>query len=198
MHNQLTIPALLLLPGLALAGAITTGTDEQAMLPYWQYQDEGMSIRFVQRLPDQSRAYFVARGFSAVQADRIAQSCVFQTVFRNISHTGTPSAITYQMQDWVVSHNGKHSKMKTREAWATQWQQLNIAAPARLAFTWSLLPTTQDYQPGDYNWGMSVFDLPPASPFILQLSWQQFGEQRQATIPGMQCAADTHPAPETP
>lgn len=183
---------------LSTPSAITTGTDEQAMLPYWQYKDEGMSIRLVQRIPDQTRGYFVARGFSAEHAELIAQSCVFQTVFKNISDQGKPSAIVYNMENWIVTHNGKAGGMNTREKWATQWQTLNVAPPAKLAFEWSLLPTTQDYQPGDYNWGMSIFDLVPASSFSLKLTWQQYGEQRSVIIPNMQCAADIHADPETP
>jgi len=177
---------------------ITTGTDEQAGLPYWQYKDEGLSIRFIQRLPDQTRGYFIGRGFSAEHAELIAQSCVFQTIFKNISDKNTPSEIIYNMQNWLVHHNGKTGEMKTREKWSTQWQQLNIATPAKLAFEWGLLPTTQDYQAGDYNWGMAIFDLPLASSFTLQLNWQQFGEQRNVTIPNMQCAADIHADPESP
>jgi len=179
-------------------GSITTGTDEQAMLPYWQYQDTGMSIRLVQRLPDQTRGYFVARGFSSEHAELIAQSCVFQTVFKNISDKTQPSAITYHMKNWVVRHNGKIGEMKTREKWATQWQALNVPTPAQLAFEWSLLPTTQDYQPGDYNWGMAIFNLAPADSFTLKLTWQQHGEQRSVTIPDMQCAADIDADPEAP
>jgi len=183
---------------LSAPSAITTGIDEQAMLPYWQYKDEGMSIRLVQRLPDQTRGYFVARGFSAEHAELIAQSCVFQTVFKNISDQGKPSAIVYNMENWIVTHNGKAGEMKTREKWATQWQKLNVAPPAKLAFEWSLLPTSQDYQPGDYNWGMAIFDLAPASSFSLKLTWQQYGEQHSVTIPDMQCAADIHADPEAP
>ena len=180
------------------AGVISTGTDEQAMLPYWQYQDEGMSIRLIQRLPDQTRGYFVARGFSNEHAELIAQSCVFQTIFKNISDKSTPSAIVYNMNNWVVTHQGVASEMKTREKWAEQWQQLKIATPARLAFEWSLLPTTQDYQAGDYNWGMAIFNLAPADTFTAKISWQQYGKQRNITIPNMQCAADIHADPEAP
>ena len=177
---------------------ITTGTDEQARLPYWQYQDDGLSIRLIQRLPDQTRGFFIARGFSIEHAELIAQSCVFQTIFKNISDKNNPSAITYNLLDWVVTHNGVDRKMKTREKWATLWQQLNIASPAKLAFEWGLLPTAQDYQSGDYNWGMAIFDIPPASNFSLKLTWQQYGKQHSVTIPNMQCAADIHANPEMP
>ena len=157
-----------------------------------------MSIRLIQRLPDQTRGYFVARGFSTEHAELIAQSCVFQTVFKNISDKGKPSEIIYNMENWIVTHQGKAGEMKTREKWATQWQQSNATILAKLAFISSLLPTMQDYQPGDNNKGMSTFDLAPASSFSLKLTWQQYGIQRSVTIPDMQCAADTHADPETP
>jgi len=177
---------------------ISSGIDEQTTLPYWQYKDKGISIRFVQRLPDQSRGYFIARGFSADDAELIAQSCVFQTIFKNISDNNTPSAVTYHMKNWRVQHKDGVGKMKTREKWAEQWQQSNIPMPAKLAFNWSLLPTTQDYQAGDYNWGMAIFNLKPAQSFSLTLTWQQYGKQHSATIPNMQCAADSHAEPEAP
>ena len=51
-------------------------TDEQAQLPYWEIRDAGMSLRLVQRLPDQTRGFFTARGFSAEHAERI-ELCIF-------------------------------------------------------------------------------------------------------------------------
>jgi len=199
MKNR-TCPLLirlgLLLPLLAQAGGITKGTDEQAKLPYWQYRDDGMSLRLVQRLPDQSRAFFLARGFSSGHAELIAQSCIFQTVFKNISNTGKPSPLTYNLRNWVISYKGKLGAMKTREDWDTQWQQLKAPQPARIAFEWSLVPTVQTYQAGDYNWGMSSFNLKPGSKFDLKLTWRQHGRQRSAVIPGIQCAADISSQPE--
>jgi len=192
----LPIYLLLLVPLLAQPADITTGTDEQAKLPYWQYQDDGMSVRLVQRLPDQTRGFFLARGFSAGQAELIAQSCVFQTVFRNISNTGRPSPLTYNLRDWIVTHQGRHGAMKTREDWEAQWLAMQVAPPARIAFEWSLLPTLQTYQAGDYNWGMSVFNLKPGSAFDLTLAWQQHGRLQRAVIRGMRCAADVPSQPE--
>jgi hypothetical protein len=195
MLNQLIVLPFMAFPLLVQAGSITSGTDEQARLPYWQYQDEGLSVRFVQRLPDQTRGYFQARGFSAEHAELIAQSCVFQTIIRNISDKSEPAVLSHRLQDWRVNYRGQDVPMKTREDWAVRWQALSVAAPARLAFTWSVLPDMQKYEPGDYNWGMAIFNLAPASSFKVKLSWHQYGEQRSVTIPAMQCAADIHSDP---
>jgi hypothetical protein len=187
---------VILLSSEVVAVELSSGIDEQAQLPYWQISDQGIALRLVQRLPIQTRAFFLARGFKHEQAERIAQSCVFQTVFKNISHqTEHPSTLTYNLHDWIVIHNGKQLGMKTREDWAREWRSENVAIPVQLAFEWALYPTQQQYEPGDYNWGMSIFNLKPGSKFDLKIVWRQFGEIKTAVITDMQCAADINPQP---
>jgi len=179
-----------------VAVELTTGIDAQAQLPYWQIKDEGMSLRLVQRLPIQSRAFFLARGFNKQQVERIAQSCVFQTVFKNVSHEAEqPAPLTYNLREWVISHNGKHQGIKTREDWSVEWLAEKVATPVQLAFEWALYPTEQEYKPGDYNWGMSVYDLKPGSKFDLKVVWHQFGKAHSTIIKNMQCAEDINPEP---
>ncbi|UCE90210.1 MAG: hypothetical protein JSW10_05170 [Pseudomonadota bacterium] len=178
------------------AAVATTGIDEQAKLPYWQLANKYMSLRLVQRLPDQSRGFFQARAFSKEHAERIAQSCVFQTVFKNLSNQSDPSPLEYNMREWVVYSKGRERGMKTREDWATEWQEAQVAQPSRIAFEWAMMPTRQAYEPGDYNWGMSMFNLKPDTPFDVKVVWQQHGKTHNAMIKGIRCAPDIHPDPE--
>ena len=177
------------------AAVVDTGTDAEAKLPYWEIVEQGVSIRLVQRLPEQTRGFFVARGFSEAHADRIALSCVFQTVFKNISHPSEPSPVEYNLRDWVVRAAGAPRVLKTREDWRKEWAARQAPQPAQLAFEWALLPTRQTYRPGDYNWGMSVFDLKPGTEFDLDVVWHQHGKQRAVRIKGMRCAPDIHLEP---
>ena len=174
---------------------LSTGIDADANLPYWELSDAGASIRLVQRLPDQTRAFFEARGFSKKHSEIIAQSCVFQTILRNISDQSRPGVMRYNLNAWTVHSDGKRQSMKMREPWDTQWAELNVAQASRIAFEWALLPSEQTYQPGDYIWGMSIFNLPPGKRFDLRLSWEQYGEIHAYTIPGIECAPDIHPDP---
>jgi hypothetical protein len=189
---------LLLAPSLAAAVTLSTGVDAQAGLPYWQIEDEGMSLRLVQRMPDQSRAFFMARGFSAEQVEQVAGRCVFQTVFRNLSHTRNSSPLHYTQLGWQVRGPEGSAAIMTRERWKTLWVEQGAPSAARIAFEWSLLPTEQTYEPGDYNWGMTMIDLPPGTAFDLELVWEQFGETRATTIEELQCATDLPTAPEAP
>jgi hypothetical protein len=190
------IPLLFLAWSAGLTATVGTGIDEEAQLPYWEIRDRGMSLRLVQRLPDQTRGFFLARGFTGQHAERIAQSCVFQTIFRNTSSTSEPDSVDYNLREWAVIHRGQMRGMKTREDWAQEWQAEEVAMPAQIAFEWALFPTQQRYHPGDYNWGMSVFNLQPGSRFDLEVAWRQYDQTHRVVIPGMECAPDIQAEPQ--
>ncbi len=180
------------------AAVVNTGTDAEARLPYWEIVEPGVSIRIVQRLPDQTRGFFQARGFSVADSELIAQSCVFQTVFRNLAPATEPVMIEYNLNEWVVQTAGAEGRMKTREDWRKIWTGRRASQAAQLAFEWGLLPTRQTYGPGDYNWGMSVYGLAPGTEFALDVVWRQNGERRTARLNGVRCAPDIHPQPDAP
>jgi hypothetical protein len=181
------------------AGAVVnTGTDEEAQLPYWEIAERGASIRLVQRLPDQTRGFFQARGFSEADAERIAQSCVFQTVFKNVAPASDPSVVEYNLHDWTVHAAGARRGMKTRERWQAEWTERQAPQAAQIAFEWALLPTRQTYRPGDYNWGMTIFDLKPGTEFDLDVVWREHGKVHTVRLMGVRCAADIQLSPATP
>lgn len=196
IKNNLSITILLLFTlSPVFASNVKTGKDESAHLPYWEWNSKAKTIRLVQRLPDQSRAYFMARGFNRSNAEIIAQSCVFQTIYRNSSSPDAPHIITYDLSKWYVVSQGKQKPLKTREDWLQEWKKKKINPAALIAFEWSLIPTRQQYQATDYNWGMSVFNLPPGEHFDLHMLWTVDGEQQTGIIPNMQCAPDIHMDP---
>ncbi len=184
-----SIPILLwampLIPGLS-AAAVERGVDAETGLRSWEWREAGASLRLVQRLPDQTRAFFQARGFTSAAAERIANACIFQTIFRNESER----PLSYLLDDWRVLQPGASGTMMTRERWDAAWQEGETSQAARIALRWSLLPTRQRFEPGDYNWGMTGFGLPPGSAFDLEVVVQLGGEKLTRTIDGVVCAPD--------
>ena len=178
-----------------VSAEVLTGIDADAQLPFWELRVPGMSLRLVQRLPDQTRAYFMGRGFNKAQAEQIAQSCIFQTIYKNTDPAASALVIDYDLNQWQINHAGKLSKLKLREDWQHDWQRQQINPAARIAFEWSLLPTRQSYKANDYNWGMTSFAIPPGSHFDLVLSWQANGVAKSARMQDLACAADIHPQP---
>lgn len=169
-----------------------TGIDEQAQLPFWGWQQGPLFVRFVQRLPDQSRAYFAGRGFEQKDVELIASHCIFQSVFKNVASVANPHVIEYDLSKWIVQYNGNKIQLKRREEWQSVWEIRKTPMAQKIAFEWSLLPTQQRYQPADFNWGMMVLPLPHGAVFDLQVAWQVDGKPLQATIKNMQCAKDVY------
>lgn len=163
------------------------GQDEVTGLAYWHYTGDGISFKLVQRLPDQTRAFFLARGFGPGEADEIARSCVFQTIFRNTDGPGFRGAIDYDLSDWRIRRAGSWQPLRLKEAWDRQWEARGIAQAPRIAFRWSLLPTRQRFDPGDYNWGMSVYGLPPGSVFDLRLRWVRDSRPYTVVLEDIEC-----------
>jgi hypothetical protein len=174
----------------AIAADVHTGTDETAHLPFWELRATSLSLRLVQRLPDQTRAYFAGRGFNRQDSDFVAQYCIFQTVFTNTAAPDARHDISYDLRLWHIVFNGVELPLTLRENWREIWQQRNVAPPQKIAFEWSLLPTQQRYQATDYNWGMTVYKLPHGAKFDIKVVWELDGEQQSATIHNIECAKD--------
>lgn len=199
-YNNKTVLSVILLSLVLLSGSVrselSTGTDEVAQLPYWEWKDDTVSIRLVQRLPDQSRGYFEARGFNKEHAEIIAQNCVFQTVYKNIAEAGTKHVVSYDLSKWQVIVDGRKQSMKLREYWDKEWRRLGVSSKAMIAFKWSLLPTKQSYKAQDFNWGMSIYGIKPGTRFDLLMVWQTDNETSTATIKNIECAPDVHMEPK--
>lgn len=67
--------------------------------------------------------------------------------------------------------------MKPREDWKPVWLKKGIAQTQIVAFEWSLLPSKQIFEAGDYTWGMTVFDVPHGARFYLDINWKVDGKQ---------------------
>ncbi|MEJ1297885.1 MAG: hypothetical protein RPU64_14540 [Candidatus Sedimenticola sp. (ex Thyasira tokunagai)] len=165
---------------------VTTGIDSEAQLPFWQWSTQGVKIRLIQRSPDQTRAFFIGRGFSNEAADAIGTGCVFQTIFRNDGE----HAIDYDLSEWWIQHKGKSLVIPSKEQWDKKWQTLNLSNSSRIAFKWALLPNKQHFEPADYNWGMTSFGLAPGNHFDLNLVTQIDGKKINGHIPNIECPVD--------
>jgi hypothetical protein len=179
-----------------LHAEVITGTDEMASLPFWEWRNDYMSLRLVQRLPDQSRAYFAGRGFQGADVETIAGHCVFQTVYKNISTASHKRVIEHDIRDWRVHYEGKTLSIMPREDWQPIWRSKGIAQAQIVAFEWSLLPTKQRFEAGDYNWGMTFVKVPHGASFDLDIHWKVDGKPQTARMKNVTCAKDVYIPPQ--
>jgi hypothetical protein len=113
-------------------------------------------------------------------------------MFQNSAAEGAAS-VHFDLRDWRILVDDTPRRLKDRDYWAKVWESRGLSQPARIAFEWSLLPTTQEYAPGDYNWGMTSYGLAPGLAFDLEFSWTANGTPHRARIDGIECSPDIHP-----
>ena len=189
--NLLSVLCLLFLIPLPAVAEVLHGRDEND-LQSWELRQGALSLKLIQRTPDQTRAFFLARGFPRETANDIATACVLQTIGRNLGGTEKPVSLGYDLHDWRVRYKGELRPIRLKEDWAEAWKSHpEIPEAARIAFRWATFPTRQQFEPGgDYNWGMTSFGLPPGSRFDLQLRWRENGQPKSAWIENLQCPQD--------
>ena len=160
--------------------------DVSGVLRGWEWTGDGVTLQQVQRLPDQTRAFFQGRGFPAAAAERLATTCVFQVILRNEGE----GPIGVDLADWRIDSGAGPQPLRLTADWQEEWERLGLPQPARIAFQWALFPTRQSFEPWDWNMGMISYPLRPGERFDLHAQWRQGSGMRSATLPGLECAPD--------
>ena len=173
----LVLPLCLAAP--AWAG-LHTDWDPQRKVRGWILDQDGLHLELRQIEPDRARAFFAARGFPKPLVERLARACPFQTVVRNQG----PAPITLDRHQWRLDGD---RPLRLKDDWLTWLRTRGAPGAALIAFRWGTFPTRQTFAPGDYNWGLTLFDRPPGSRFDLRLRWRAGQDEREAVIGDLQC-----------
>jgi hypothetical protein len=180
---------LLSIPGLCAAEVLRSANEENG-LEKWHFIEGDIEIELVQRLPDQTRALLMNHAFSKTVIEQLAQGCMFQTIIRNSGKSSTGQAVAIDLTQWRMRHAGKTGNILLKEPLLASWSDADADPAAKLVIRWGMFPTQQEYLPGDYNWGLTAYGIPPGSTFDLLVSWQQGSVQYHGEISDILCAPD--------
>ncbi|MEN8204477.1 MAG: hypothetical protein ABFS24_00570 [Pseudomonadota bacterium] len=181
---------LLLFMPMLCAAELQRSVNEENGLEKWHFIDSDIEIELVQRLPDQTRALFMNHAFSREVIEQLALSCMFQTIIRNTGKSGAGQTVSIDLTQWRMQHAGKTSGILQKEPLLASWSDEDADAAARLVVRWGMFPTQQEYLPGDYNWGLTAYGIPPGSTFDLAVTWREGEVQRSGEIRDIVCAPD--------
>ena len=177
------------LPGLAAVDA-SPRIDPDTGLATWTLRDGALSMDLVQRLPDQTRAFFEGRGFSAAAADAFARARVFQAILANAASGGSAPVVSIDLRRWHVDAGQGPDPLPVEAGWQPRWEAAGLSEAARIAFRWALFPTQQTFMPGDHGWGMIPFGHAPGTRFDLSLVWSEDGVEHTARLNSIHCTPD--------
>jgi hypothetical protein len=188
-HSASWLSLLLLIPLLSGAEVLRSANEENG-LEKWHFIDSDIEIELVQRLPDQTRALLMNHAFSKAVIEQLALGCMFQTIIRNSGKSLTGQAVSIDLTQWRMQHAGKTGSILLKEPLLASWSDEDADPAAKLVIRWGMFPTHQEYLPGDYNWGLTAYGIPPGSRFDLVVTWQQGETQRSGEIRDIVCAPD--------
>lgn len=188
MHNSITTLTVGLMMSFSSYAGMhqTMDVDSDTGITSWKIKAHGVSFSLTQILPEQSRAFYVNRGFTLQQSEAFATSCVYMTVMRNDNAPGT---IHFKRSNWSVSINNKPHQLKSVAQWIDTLKKQKVKMPALIAFRWAQFPPEQEYEVGgDWNQGMLSIGLPAGSYFDLKVRWDIDGKEYETTLRGVKCA----------
>ena len=179
------ILTLLSVWSVAASAGTDSSVDAETGLASWQTETQGIQVRLTQISPDQARAFYQARGFSAAASERYASECVFMTVVRNIGDT----PVRHRLADWRYVAVGQPPRaIRGKADWERLWMRQGVTEPARIAFTWAQFPATQIFAPGDWNQGMTTYSVPRGGQFDLHFVWRAGGKTHSGKLEQVRCA----------
>jgi hypothetical protein len=163
----------------ANAATITVRKNEQNGLLIWSSESEGLSVEFIQLLPDYVRAVFGRYDFPKAEIERIASYCVFGSIVKNSSQ----QPLSYRVANWYYTDKaGQKHSVKTKTQWLEEWREAGIR------FSWIMLADSHDFDIGDWQQGFTTVELPPDSEFSFTYTWTLDGSGHSATIENMRCS----------
>lgn len=177
--------ALVVLAGSPAWAETGHAVDAETGAETWETRGHGVALSLTQILPDQARAFYLNRGFPAEAAEVYATACVFMTVLRNDAAPGT---VSFRLADWSIDHAGQVLPLKPVDGWLDEWRRRGLPEPAVIAFRWAQFPPEQEYEPGDWNQGMSSAGLAPGATFDLTARWQVAGQTYEGKLNDVRCA----------
>lgn len=171
-------------------GEVKRSINEENGLQGWHFTDSDIEIELVQRLPDQTRALLMNHNFSREVIEQMALSCMFQTIVRNTGKSASNRVVSIDLTEWRLLHDGKAGKLLMKEPLLASWTDADADPAAKLVVRWGMFPTQQEYLPGDYNWGLTAYGIPPGATFDLDVAWREGGALQRGEIKGVVCAPD--------
>lgn len=150
---------------------------------------DGLKLETAALEPDQVRAFFLGRGFSAEDAEHlVATGCVFRSSIANAGTTPDAPHVVISLAQWRVTPEGGAAKPPlVREDWATTWAARGVAEDAAVAFHWALFPTEQTLAASDYNWGMLTLGQPAGTRLALDVTWRTGDTTHKQRLENLRC-----------
>ncbi|MEJ2106202.1 MAG: hypothetical protein P8X48_02585 [Acidiferrobacteraceae bacterium] len=141
-------------------------------------EQDGISLRVIQRTPEQISAFYAARGFPSGAVQRLARDACFLGVgIRN----GRKEIVWLEPSRWRLERDGKRIRRLDRPYWDRVWAKIGLPKASQSTFGWTQLPESRDLRPGE-GVGGNITIAPTAGPFRLRARFKLGARRDQGEI----------------
>ncbi|HKJ87250.1 MAG TPA: hypothetical protein VKA48_01835, partial [Gammaproteobacteria bacterium] len=144
------------------------------------------SLKVVGRLPEQTRAFFLGRGFPDKAARRFSESCVIHVTLRNLGDSG----LSYRLGRWRVRLPDNAHPPEAEADWEARWRRMGVPKRGRTAFDWSMFPPEENLGAEGWALGMVSLGLKPGRHFDLVAHWRRDGQPHKVVMKDLVCPAN--------
>ena len=154
---------------------------------------EGVDFFISARTPEQTSAFYSARGLPPVAVQEISKAC-FLTVGL---HNRRTDIVWLDLSAWRLTDANGHAVARiSRPEWTARWNALQVPLAAQSTFGWTQLPETRDMQ-ADESVGGNVPIVPPAGKFTLIARFRTgangAGPPFEIIVPSLSCTPESAP-----
>jgi len=165
------ISPLLFLFAISVTLHANAATDEQKT-----YQDEDVSLRFVQLGPEQIGSFYEGREFKKSAVDKLMSACYVTVIINNLSD----DYLWVDTARWEFIQKGKKIPQLDRSYWNKQWDEISLKQAHRSTFNWTLMPAERNLYPQE-NVGGRVPIQMQSEPFTVVFNFPT-GKNKQGKI----------------
>lgn len=153
-------------------------------------EHDGLAFGASTRTPEQTTAFYAARGFPEAMVRAIAATCFVTVGMQN----RRDEVVWLELDQWrFIDAAGKPVPRIERPAWNQKWEAMGVPHSARATFGWTQLPESRDLQPGEPVGG-NVAVVAPKGVFSLQARFRTAsGKQIEFVAPGLTCPQGAAP-----
>ncbi len=149
---------------------------------------DGLSFYLSARTPEQTDAFYSARGLPTNAVQAIAQTC-FLTVGL---HNRSADVVWLDLAHWrFTDASGREIARISLPEWTARWQKMSVPLAAQATFGWTQLPETRDMQPDEDVGGNVPLTPPPSGEFTLVARFPTGAEGKGKpiiiSVPGLTC-----------
>jgi len=140
------------------------------------HEDDTVSIRIVQRSPEQLTAFYLGRGFNQASIDQILGTCFVTPIIHNKSF----DVLWLELDNWQFSRGDEQIPRIKRDYWPEKWKKSGLPQAHQSTFWWTLMPEVRDLRL-DESVGGSVVIPRQSRPFTLTMNFHT-GADKQGPL----------------